>query len=340
MMKPHEEARMGVGVCIVGYGGIAKYHAGILREAGAELDAVVGRVPGDAAAFASEFGFRHHTTDLGSALARSGCRVVIVTSPNDLHYAHARQALLAGKDVLCEIPLAMSYREGAELVDLAKQQGRTLMVAHSMRFQPALVWLHDQIASGALHLRHVLARMLMFRLVNIGWTGRQRSWTDSILWHQGGHLVDCALWMLGTEQVSIQGNLAPADPRTKTPLDVDVLLRSQTGQLANISLSFLFRGGTPDLECAFICEEEAFQYGKGVLRNSTGVVMEEAPAGGDYLLPSWEAQDREFLAALEAGRAPKMSGADALMTLAVLQEVQDGLVSRVESGSGGITVRR
>jgi len=314
---------MNIPICIIGYGGIAKYHAEIVRKAGAVLDTVVGRVEKDAAGFASEFGFRHHSTDLADALARSDCRAVIVTSPNDLHYMHTRQALLAGRDVLCEIPLAMSYAQGVELVDLAKRHGRTLMVAHSMRFQPALDWLHDRIASGRLHLRHALARMLMFRLVNIGWTGRQRSWTDSILWHQGGHLVDTCMWMLGSDPLSVQGNLAPADPRTGTPLDVDVLLRSSSGQAANISLSYLYKGGKPNSEYVFICEEDAFDYRQGVLRNSTGVVMEEAP-GGDYLVPSWEAQDREFLSALEECRTPKMTGSDALFTLRILQAVQDG----------------
>ena len=127
--------------------------------------------------------------------------------PNHLHYEHTRRALLARKDVLCEIPLAMSYSDGAALVALAQTQGRRLMVAHSMRFQPALVWLHAQIAAGGLHLRHVLARMLMFRLVNVGWTGRKRSWTDNILWHQGGHLVDSCLWMLGTDRIAGRAGL-------------------------------------------------------------------------------------------------------------------------------------
>jgi 2-hydroxy-4-carboxymuconate semialdehyde hemiacetal dehydrogenase len=184
--------------------------------------------------------------------------------------------------------------------------------------------------------------MLMFRLVNIGWTGRKRSWTDSILWHQGGHLVDCCLWMFGTDQVSVQSNLASPDVRTGTPLDVDVLLRSRAGQMANVTLSYLFRGGAPESEYAFICEEEAFQYRKGVLRNSAGVVMEEAP-GGDYLVPSWEAQDREFLAALHERRMPKMSGADALLTLSVLQQIQDGLempVAQTGRASGGLMDRR
>jgi predicted dehydrogenase len=62
--------------------------------------------------------------------------VVHVTSPNHLHFPHARAALLAGKHVVCEKPLAMNARESGELVRLAKENKRVNAVCFNLRFYP------------------------------------------------------------------------------------------------------------------------------------------------------------------------------------------------------------
>ena len=320
---------MSIRLCLIGYGAIASYHARILKAEGAVLDTVVGRLPEDTARFAEELGFRHHTTDLDAALAPGDIDAVVVTSPNALHYDQARRALLAGKHVLVEIPLAMSYAEGVALVDLARQQRRSLMVAHSQRFMPAFLEVRRRVAGGSLHVRHIIARTLMFRLENVGWTGRRRSWTDSVVWHHGCHAVDCCLWLLGATEVKVQSNLALPDPRTGTPLDVDVLMRTPADQLVSVSLSYNVRTGSSDY--LIISEEDTYHYSGGALRNSNGVVMQLDGLGDDDEILAWEAQDREFLASLREGRAPSPSGADALPALAVLQQVQD----RLEAGGYG-----
>ncbi len=56
--------------------------------------------------------------------------------PNYLHYPHAKAALLAGKHVICEKPLAMNTRESAELVALAKETGKVNAVNFNIRMYP------------------------------------------------------------------------------------------------------------------------------------------------------------------------------------------------------------
>src|SRR5215813_4161380 len=68
---------------------------------------------------------------------------VAIVTPAETHFSLARQALLAGKDVFVEKPLALRYEEGAELVKLARERERILMVGHLLEYHPAIVRLTE-----------------------------------------------------------------------------------------------------------------------------------------------------------------------------------------------------
>jgi len=76
--------------------------------------------------------------DIDEVLSASVEGVVIAT-PAETHYELARQALEAGKDVLCEKPPALTYEQGVELVRLTESQGCILMVGYVMEYQPGIV---------------------------------------------------------------------------------------------------------------------------------------------------------------------------------------------------------
>ena len=127
-------------VGILGYGAIAREHALALRRIGqtpyghrARLTAVMGRLLQPTLAFAREFGAALATTDLDELLADPQVEAVIVCSPTDLHAKQTECALLAGKHVLCEIPLATSLAETDRLIELAEESGLRLMVCHTQR---------------------------------------------------------------------------------------------------------------------------------------------------------------------------------------------------------------
>ncbi len=314
---------MPASLCLVGNGAIARIHAEIFRAEGIALRTVVGRDADSTARFAAELQFAQHATDLRLALDDPEISVVVIASPNSLHYEHARLALSAGKDVLVEIPLAMSLAQGVDLVELARVKKRTLMVAHSERFIPSLAALRERVVRGELHLHHLVGREMCLRRQNVGWTGRERSWTDSLLWHFGCHVVDFSLWMLGAERVEVLSQVARADPRTGVPMDLDLLMITPRNQLASISLSFHSHFDVH--EYLLIGEEETFQFDRGRLTSSVGLVDDPSLDGLDYYRLSWEAQNREFLAAIREGRPPTMDGAAALPALAVLQQIEDRL---------------
>jgi len=71
---------------------------------------------------------------------------VVVATPVQTHFLLVKQALLAGKDVLCEKPLASTEDECRELCELAQLKGRVLMVGHVFLYNPGVLHLHEQLS--------------------------------------------------------------------------------------------------------------------------------------------------------------------------------------------------
>jgi predicted dehydrogenase len=88
------------------------------------------------------------TKDYRDILRNPEIHAVCISAPTKFHFNFTREALLAGKHVLCEKPLAMSVEECRELKAVAAQAGRILMVGHVFVFNAAIRWIKDYIASG------------------------------------------------------------------------------------------------------------------------------------------------------------------------------------------------
>jgi predicted dehydrogenase len=72
----------------------------------------------------------------------------VVAAPTQLHYAIVKDALLAGRHVLCEKPLCVEVNEAVELVELARRQRLILMVGHVFLFNPGIVRLKELVQAG------------------------------------------------------------------------------------------------------------------------------------------------------------------------------------------------
>ena len=77
-------------------------------------------------------------------------RGVVIATPADQHHRQAKAAMLAGKDVFVEKPLALEYAGGRELVELAAAQDVVLMVGHVLEYHPAVTTLTDLLHRGEL----------------------------------------------------------------------------------------------------------------------------------------------------------------------------------------------
>jgi predicted dehydrogenase len=83
-------------------------------------------------------------------ILRSSVEGIVIATPIRTHYALAKEALLSGKHVMVEKPLAASSSECAELIDIAEARGLTLMVGHTFEYNAAIRALREIVASGEL----------------------------------------------------------------------------------------------------------------------------------------------------------------------------------------------
>lgn len=129
------------------------------------------------------------TSRYQDVLGDARIRAVVLATPAETHAKLALQALQAGKDVFVEKPLALDYREGAELVARAERQGAILMVGHLLEYHPAIVQLQQLIQSGELGaLNYLYSNRL-----NLGKVRRE----ENILWSFAPHDIAVLLRLAG-----------------------------------------------------------------------------------------------------------------------------------------------
>ena len=88
------------------------------------------------------------TTDYKEILNDSEIEAVSICTPASTHYKIIKEALESGKHVLVEKPLTLNSKEGEELVELAKNKNKILMVGHIFRFNPGVLRLKEEIKKG------------------------------------------------------------------------------------------------------------------------------------------------------------------------------------------------
>ena len=128
----------------------------IARLEDAVLQAVSSHSEAAAAEFAGQFGFARSYFDNGRVrgyrqlIEDPEVDVVYVAAPYAQHYEISREALLAGKHVLCEKSLTATAREAEELIALASSRGLFLMEAVWTRFLPCINRIWEILAQGEL----------------------------------------------------------------------------------------------------------------------------------------------------------------------------------------------
>lgn len=248
---------------------------------------------------------------------------VVLATPAETHFVLTRQALMAGKNVFVEKPLALSSLEGQELVELADRLGLTFMVDHLLQNHPAYVKLRSLVSEGALgRIRHLYSRRLSF--------GKIRTQED-VLWSFAPHDFSMILGLMGAspKKVAAHGGawLTPglAD-------QAEVSLDFGGGVTAQVSVSWL--NPVKEHRLVVMAEEYTAVFDdtrswdeKLVLyphRIAWPGQIPEAKPGQAEPIPLVEgeplaAQCQDFLSAMAGGSKPRTDGAEALRVLQVLE---------------------
>ncbi len=135
---------------VVGAGFIGPVHVETLRRLGIHVKGIVGVSEEESRQAADSLGLPVAYTALEELLGDGEVDVVHIAAPNRLHFSMARQALNAGKHVMCEKPLAMTSEETAELVELAEETGLVAGVNYNIRFYPLCLEAAQMARQGVL----------------------------------------------------------------------------------------------------------------------------------------------------------------------------------------------
>jgi len=145
-MKQLSKQTIGVGVAGTGFIGPA--HVEGLRRNGIQVLGLAERSREKAQEKAAELGIARIYDSLEEMLSDPDIDIVHLATPNHLHYPHARAALLAGKHVVCEKPLAMDAAESGELVRLAAERKLVNAVNFNIRMYPMVQQAHSMVQGG------------------------------------------------------------------------------------------------------------------------------------------------------------------------------------------------
>jgi predicted dehydrogenase len=204
---------------VVGTGFIGVVHVDALRRLGVEVLGVVGSTPERARAKGIAPAYESYE----ALLADERVDVVHITSPNYLHHPQVRQALAAGKHVVCEKPLAVTSEESAELVDLARRAGLVHCTNFNLRFYPVVQEARERVRGGELgSVWNVHGGYLQ------DWLAQPNDWNWRLepdkagelraVGDIGSHWMDLAQFVTGLRIVQVFADLATQIPVRGRPI--------------------------------------------------------------------------------------------------------------------------
>jgi 2-hydroxy-4-carboxymuconate semialdehyde hemiacetal dehydrogenase len=314
-------------IALAGAGAFGEKHLdGLSRIDGVEIVSIISRTGEQAAAVAAKYGAKHSSTELVDALARDDVDAVILCTPTQMHAEQAMACMDAGKHVQVEIPLSDSWADAEAVVAKARATGLTCMVGHTRRFNPSHQWVHNRIVAGELAIQQMDVQTYFFRRQNINAKGEPRSWTDHLLWHHAAHTIDLFAYQAG-RIVAAQVMQGPKHPVLGIAMDMSIQLKSESGAICTLSLSFNNDGPLGTF----------FRYigdsGTYIARYDDLVDGREQPidlSGVAVSNNGIELQDREFVAAIREGREPNSSIGQVLDCYRVIGE----LAAQLEAKDG------
>ena len=312
-------------IALAGAGAFGEKHLdGLKNIDGVTVTSLIGRTLEATQAVADKYGIGHVTTELSETLERDDVDAVILCTPTQIHAEQAIACMDAGKHVQVEIQLADSWADAQAVLAKQKETGLTCMVGHTRRFNPSHQYVHNRITAGEFNIQQMDVQTYFFRRKNINAKGEARSWTDHLLWHHAAHTVDLFAYQAGKilQANAIQG---PIHPELGIAMDMSIQLKSESGAICTLSLSFNNDG---PLGTFFRYIGDSATY---IARYDDLVNGKEEPidvSHVDVSMNGIELQDREFISAIREGREPNSSVQKVFDCYRVLGELETQLAAQ------------
>jgi predicted dehydrogenase len=209
-------------VAVVGTGFIGPVHAEALHRLGITVRGIMGSNPEKSRQAAQKIGLEMAYGDYQEILDDPLVDSVHITTPNKAHFDMAKRALVAGKHVVCEKPLAMNSAETAELVRVARDHPRLISaVNYNLRFYPMVLQARELVRNGELgEIYNVRGAY------HQDWLLYETDWNWRLVPEEGGnlraigdigtHWMDLVAFVTGLEVESLLADLSTfVSPRRK-----------------------------------------------------------------------------------------------------------------------------
>lgn len=310
-------------IAVVGAGAFgAKHLEGLANVEAAKVVLIVDPDPEKGRQYAEKYGVAESATDLDEALKRDDIDAVILCTPTQMHAAQAIACMKAGKHVEVEIPMADTIEEAEEVLRVQKETGLVCMVGHTRRFNPSHQWINRKVQAGELSIQQMNVETYFFRRKNLNALGQPRSWTDHLLWHHAAHTVDLFQYQTGEQVVQANAVQGPMHPELGIAMDMSIQLKTETGKICTLSLSFN-NDGPFGTTFRYICDNGTY-----IARYDDLVTGKEEPidvSAVDVTTNGIEIQDREFVTAIREGRQPNASAAGVIECYRTLHRLEEAL---------------
>ena len=223
---------------LIGAGGAARgiHIPGFRRCPGVEWVAVSDPDP----LAAGSTGIAGYHADWHDLVARSDMDAVVIATPNYLHHEIALAAIVEGKHVLCEKPLALHLAGAREMLEAAEAAGVVHMAAFTYQFAPAIRYLKHLVDTGELgRIRTVRAAYLMALSGHLLGSRSLKEYAGSgVLADIGSHLVHLAQYVAGEiASLTASAQQFRDDPSSDTEDWVGFLARFTNGACATFEVA-------------------------------------------------------------------------------------------------------
>jgi predicted dehydrogenase len=262
---------------------------------------------------------------------------IVIATPVSTHFQLAREALLHGKHVLVEKPLTASITEAEELVALAQEQQRVLMVGHTFEYNPAVNELRKLVQSGELGKIYCIEA----ERVNLGLFRND----INVIWDLAPHDISILLYLLDKrpERIKVQAHAhVQANIEDVAHLDLEFA----DGMNAHIHVSWLhpckIRRVTVIGDARMVVYDDTNPaemikvYNKGAEVHADPVVSYRY---GEITIPhiDWieplHLECEDFANSIRTGTKPRASGEVGLAVVKVLAAAQEALEHRTSQNA-------
>ncbi len=284
-------------------------------------------------AVARRFGIPAVVTDFEEVLRDDSIDAVDICAPNHLHAPMAIAALRAGKDVLCERPLARNSREAESMVKAAEKSGRMLMCAMNNRFRS-----DAQVLRAAVQKREIgdifyIKCGWLRRGTTYGWKAERALSGGGAVLDLGVQMLDLALWLSGGRRVTRVSAQVHRQRAEAVESAAVAFLRLAGDAVINLEVSwslsiekdiaYLHVFGTRG--AAVLSPLRVLKEVHGDLVNITPAV--EPPSRNLYQ-QSYDREIEHFVACIRRGETPVSPGEDGL----AIMRIADAIYSSAQSG--------